>query len=122
MNMDRTKPDTSAPDPDHNVSSSMTRSIFTSSMVDVSPSKLNEDSDFVASGPSNCATAVAPHTGLDTNMDTSGTTPNENQEVPSSMGSNEDTLMRVFKLLLNPNMGKSMSDFLATFCRNLFKI
>ena len=87
MDMDRTKPDVSAPDPEHNVSSSM--SISTSSMIGVSPSKLSDG--FVASGPSNRAPAVAPYTGLD-NIDTSGTTSNENQEVSSSMGPNEDAL------------------------------
>ena len=47
--------------------------------------------------------AVAPQTSLN-NMDISSTTPSENQEVPLSIGSNEDALLRL--LFLNPNMGE----------------
>lgn len=111
--MDRTKPDTSTQDAVQHVSSSMNISESTPSMVDVSPSTSKLSKDFVASGSSNCSPAVAPDTTLD-NMDTSGTTPRKNQELSSSIGSNEDSETLLKLLLLNPNMGESMSDLLAT--------
>lgn len=106
MDMDPTKPDTSAPDPDHNVS--LSTSISTPSMANVSSSKQSED--FVAPGPSN----VTLNTSLD-NMDTSGTTPNENQEY---MGSNEDALLRL--LFLNQNTGEYVRPLSNLFVWSLF--
>lgn len=116
MDMDRTKPDTSTPVPVHNVSSSMSTSV--PSTIDASPSTVSQSKtseNLVVSGPSKRTPgpAVAPQTDLD-NMDTSDTKPNENQEVPTSMDSNDDALLRLLLLsmLNNPNMGESMSDLL----------
>ena len=75
MDMDHTKPDTSILVSVHNVSCSMSTSAPSTSTVHGPQSKMSED--FVASGPSKRAPAVAPHTGLNS-MDTS-----ENLQVSS---------------------------------------
>ena len=128
MVIDRTKPDASAPDksapgPVHNVSSLM--SISTPSIVNVSPSKLNEGIQVAtsSSGPSkHAASAVVPHTGLG-NMDTatSGAKSNEDQEVPSSESLKDALrLLSLLSLIIDANTGESMSDLLATFLSGVF--